>query len=201
MNVENIKEKYTEGTRIELNIMKGESQMPSGLKGTVTHVDDAGQVHIDWDNGSTLALNVVEDSFKIIDEDTKIKVLFIEPHKYPRVIDLNDTLEDMQKLVGGDIEEYMPFDDDVAIVCNEEGKLNGEELNRAIYGDDGRLLDIIAGKFFICYAPIESERFLSMPDDLLKKYEKLFKYPERITVSENKIEVKPYKPMSKSLER
>lgn len=201
MNVENIKEKYTEGTRIELNIMKGESQMPSGLKGTVTHVDDAGQVHIDWDNGSTLALNVIEDSFKIIDEDTIIKVLFIEPHKYPRVIDLNDTLEDMQKLVGGDIEEYMPFDDDVAIVCNEEGKLNGEELNRAIYGDDGRLLDIIAGKFFICYVPIESERFLSMPDDLLKKYEKLFKYPERITVSENKIEVKPYKPMRKSLER
>lgn len=201
MNVENIKEKYTEGTRIELNIMKGESQMPSGLKGTVTHVDDAGQVHIDWDNGSTLALNVVEDSFKIIDEETKIKVLFIEPHKYPRVINLNDTLEDMQKLVGGDIEEYMPFDDDVAIVCNEEGKLNGEELNRAIYGDDGRLLDIIAGKFFICYAPIESERFLSMPDDLLKKYEKLFKYPERISVSDSKIEVKPYKPMSKSMER
>lgn len=201
MNIKNIKEKYTEGTRIELNIMKGESQMPSGLKGTVTHVDDAGQVHIDWDNGSTLALNVVEDSFKIIDEDTKIKVLFIEPHKYPRVIDLNDTLEDMQKLVGGDIEEYMPFDDDVAIVCNEEGKLNGEELNRAIYGDDGRLLDIIAGKFFICYAPIESERFLSMPDDLLKKYEKLFKYPERISVSDSKIEIKPYKPMSKSMER
>lgn len=201
MNVENIKEKYTEGTRIELNLMKGESQMPRGLKGTVTHVDDAGQVHIDWDNGSTLALNVIEDSFKIIDEDTKIKVLYIEPHKYPRVVNLNDTLEDMQKLVGGDIEEYMPFDDDVAIVCNEEGKLNGEELNRAIYGDNGHLLDIIAGKFFICYAPIESERFLSMPDDLLKKYEKLFKYPERITVSENKIEVKPYKPMSKSLER
>ena len=201
MNIENIKEKYTEGTRIELNLMKGESQMPSGLKGTVTHVDDAGQVHIDWDNGSTLALNVIEDSFKIIDEDTKIKVLFIEPHKYPRVVNLNDTLEDMQKLVGRDIEEYMPFDDDVAIVCNEEGKLNGEELNRAIYGDDGHLLDIIAGKFFICYAPIESERFLSMPDYLLKKYEKLFKYPERITVSENKIEVKPYKPMSKSLER
>ena len=97
MNIENIKEKYTEGTRIELNLMKGESQMPSGLKGTVTHVDDAGQVHIDWDNGSSLALNVIEDSFKIIDEDTKIKVLFIEPHKYPRVIDLNDTLEDMQK--------------------------------------------------------------------------------------------------------
>ena len=48
MNIENIKEKYTEGTRIELNLMKGESQMPSGLKGTVTHVDDAGQVHIDW---------------------------------------------------------------------------------------------------------------------------------------------------------
>lgn len=201
MNIENIKEKYTQGTRIELNIMKGESQMPSGLKGTVTHVDDAGQVHINWDNGSTLALNVLEDSFKIIDDEEKIKVLLVEPHKYPRVIDLKDTLEDMQKLVGGDIEEYMPFEDEVAIVCNEEGKINGEELNRAIYGNDGSLLDIIAGKFFVCYAPIESERFLSMPDDLLNKYEKLFKYPERITVFDNRIEVKPYKPMSKSLDR
>lgn len=201
MNIENIKEKYTQGTRIELNIMKGESQMPSGLKGTVTHVDDAGQVHINWDNGSTLALNVLEDSFKIIDDEEKIKVLLVEPHKYPRVIDLKDTLEDMQKLVGGDIEEYMPFEDEVAIVCNEEGKINGEELNRAIYGNDGSLLDIIAGKFFVCYAPIESERFLSMPDDLLNKYEKLFKYPERITVFDSRIEVKPYKPMSKSLDR
>lgn len=46
--------------------------------------------------------------------------------------------------------------------------MNGAELNRAIYSDDKEILDIIAGKFFIAYAPIESESFLSMPKDLMK---------------------------------
>ena len=42
MNLDNLKEKYIPGTRIELSVMVGESQMPSGLKGTVTGVDDMG---------------------------------------------------------------------------------------------------------------------------------------------------------------
>lgn len=98
----------------------------------------------------------------------KINVLLIEPGKYPKQIEIEDTLEAMQETVGGYIEEYMPFDDEIAIVCNEEGKMNGAELNRAIYSDDKEILDIIAGKFFIAYAPIESESFLSMPKDLMK---------------------------------
>ena len=195
--VNELRKKYPKGTRIKCVLMKDKyNPVPSGTIGSVRNVDDAGTIHMAWENGSSLALNISEDKFNYL-----IEVLLVEPGKYPKVIEISDDLETMQSVVGGYIEEYMPFDDDVAIVCNESGKINGEELNRAIYGDNGHLLDIIAGKFFICYAPIESERFLSMPDDLLKKYEKLFKYPERITVSENKIEVKPYKPMSKSLER
>lgn len=201
MNLDNLKEKYIPGTRIELSVMAGESQMPSGLKGTVTGVDDMGQVHINWDNGSSLALNVVEDSFKIIEKEERIKVLLIEPNKYPKVIEIGDDLDDMQATVGGPIEEYMPFDDVVAIVCNEEGKILGKDLNRAIYDNDGRILDIIAGKFFICYAPLESEKFLSLPDDMLKKYQEKFKYPERITLIDERIIVKPVKPFSKEMER
>ena len=107
----------------------------------------------------------------------------------------------MQETVGGYIEEYMPFDDEVAIVCNEEGKMNGAELNRAIYSDDKEILDIIAGKFFIAYAPIESESFLSMPKDLMKKYEDKFRYPERFYQTDKGIEAKEYKPISKDMER
>ena len=91
----------------------------------------------------------------------------------------------------------MPFDDEVAIVCNEEGKMNGAELNRAIYSNDKEILDIIAGKFFIAYAPIESESFLSMPKDLMKKYEDKFRYPERFYQTDKGIEAKAYKPISK----
>ena len=131
----------------------------------------------------------------------KINVLLIEPGKYPKQIEIEDTLEAMQETVGGYIEEYMPFDDEIAIVCNEEGKMNGAELNRAIYSDDKEILDIIAGKFFIAYAPIESEKFLSMPKELARKYEEKFKYPERFYKSLDGIEAKPYKPVSKDMER
>ena len=65
----------------------------------------------------------------------KISVLLVEPNKYPKMIEIDDTLEAMQEVVGGDIEEYMPFEDEVAIICNEEGKVNGLTPNRAVYGE------------------------------------------------------------------
>lgn len=201
MNVEKLREMYPEGTKIILQEMQGESQMAKGLNGTVTHVDDAGQIHMRWENGSSLALNVEVDTFKKIEPEEKISVVLVEPGKYPKFVEIEDTLEAMQETVAGYIEEYMPFDDEVAIVCNEEGKVNGLPLNRAVYGENKEILDIIAGKFFIAYAPIESEKFQSMPKDLARKYLEKFKYPERFNQTENGIEAKAYKPVSKDMER
>lgn len=67
---------YQKGMRIRLNYMEGESDMPSGLKGTVQHVDDIGQIHMKWDNGRTLALNSDKDSFSIISRTFTIPVRF-----------------------------------------------------------------------------------------------------------------------------
>lgn len=67
--------------------------------------------------------------------ETRISVLLVEPDRYPRMIEIDDTLEAMQAVVGGDIEEYMPFEDEVAIVCHEEGKLIGLPPNRAVYAE------------------------------------------------------------------
>lgn len=108
----------------------------------------------------------------------KILVLLVEPGKCPKVIEIENTLEAMQNIVGGNIEVYEPFDDEVAIVCNEEGKVKGLPLNRAIYSDRGELVDIIAGTFFVCYAPVDSEEFMDLPKELAEKYEKYFKEPE-----------------------
>ena len=137
--------------------------------------------------------------------DSKIKVLLVEPEKYPKEIVIDDSLEAMQEVVGGDIEEYMPYDDDVAIICNEEGKMRGLPLNRAVYVQDNdkkEMVDIICGKFFICYAPPESESFQSLPDDMMKKYKEQFKYPERFSkeVGGN-IVAEPFKPKSKDYEK
>lgn len=129
----------------------------------------------------------------------KLSVLLVEPGKYPQMIEMEDSLEAMQRIVGGDIEEFMPYVDEVAIICNEEGKMNGLPPNRAIYfepeGAESReMVDIIFGTFFICYAPAESEKFLSLPKELAQKYEAKFKLPERFFRQGDKIIAVPCEP-------
>lgn len=84
-------------------------------------------------------------------------------------------------------------------MCNEEGKISGLPLNRAIYSDGSKQIsDIIAGNFFIAYAPVDSENFKNMPDDLLKKYSEKFKYPERFYKQNGEIKVTQIKPRERS---
>lgn len=136
-------------------------------------------------------------------ENDKLRVLLLKPGELAEIAEIEDNLESMQRLVEGNIEEYMPFEDasdprtgDCAIVCNEEGKMLGMELNRGIFDQNGRLQDIIAGPFFICYAPVESEKFLSMPPDLEEKMRKKFELPEQFYVSENGIRSKKMHPVN-----
>ena len=86
---------------------------------------------------------------------------------------------------------------------DEYGGKDGWKIEKCYVKDENNreMLDIIAGKFFIAYAPIESEKLLSMPKDLMKKYEEKFKYPERFYQTDNGIVAKAYKPVSKDMER
>lgn len=54
--VERLRKQYPAGTKVELVEMNDPYRhMPPGLKGIVKSVDDACSVHINWENGSTLA--------------------------------------------------------------------------------------------------------------------------------------------------
>ena len=64
--IKKLKEAYPEGTQIRLLRMNGEEQMPSGMQGTVRRVDDIGQIHISWENGSSLPVNTEEDEFEMV---------------------------------------------------------------------------------------------------------------------------------------
>lgn len=135
------------------------------------------------------------------DKVETISILLIQPGKYPKTVEIEDSLEAMQAVVGGDIEEYMPFEDEVAIICNEEGKVNGLPLNRAVYDSEHQMIEIMAGDFFICHAPFASEKFQSLPPDLAKKYSEMFRYPEQFVRTDKGITAIPYKPKEKDLER
>ncbi len=64
-----LREKYPEGCRVELVKMDDlYREMPPGLKGVVTGVDDSGSFHVDWQNGSSLAVIFGEDKCRRTDE-------------------------------------------------------------------------------------------------------------------------------------
>lgn len=103
-----------------------------------------------------------------------MKVLVVEVGQQPMVKEIDDSLRSMQEIVGGYIQPVYPWREEVALVCNEEGKLNGLALNRPLLDDRGQLVDIIAGTFFICSAPIDSESFQSLTDEQIERYSRLF---------------------------
>ena len=104
-----------------------------------------------------------------------MKVLVIEPLKEPYVKSIEDDLESMQEIVGGLIQAIYPFDHpEIALICNEEGKLKRLPLNRALLDIDGNIIDIVAGTFFLCSAPSDSENFESLSDEQIERYKKRF---------------------------
>ena len=100
--------------------------------------------------------------------ESGMTVVACYPGKTAQVVKITGGLEGMQQFVGGFIEAVYPFSDPVAIVCNEEGKMNGMELNRALYTEDGTMFDIVAGPMFVC--GLGDEDFASLQGDLLEKY-------------------------------
>ena len=94
-------------------------------------------------------------------------------------MELEDSLASMQRAVGGLIQAvYEPGGRDAALICNEEGKLLGLPLNRALRNEDGKIYDVIAGIFFICGAPPDSESFTALTDEQVAYWLKRFAKPE-----------------------
>ena len=89
--------------------------------------------------------------------ENKIRILYVQPGKYPEERLAANELHPLQQLVGGDIQAVYPWSkDNVALVCNDSGKVDGLPLNRCI--ED---YDVIAGNFFIC--GFCGEEFCSLP--------------------------------------
>ena len=116
------------------------------------------------------------EEFEEMEAEKGMTVVACYPGKTAQVIEIDGSLESMQQFVGGYIEAVYPFDDPVAVICNEEGKLNGLPLNRALYTEDGEMVDITAGNIIIC--GLGEEDFASLQGELLEKYLEKFKQPE-----------------------
>ena len=130
---------------------------------------------------------------KSVPQDNTIRVVLLEPGKEARITNIGATLEDMQAAVGGYIEAVYPYAEEVAIVVNEEGKLEGLPLNRALRHEDTKeIYDIIAGPCFIC--DCSGENFESLTPEQAQRYEQMFRNPEQFFKLNGKIIAVPYQP-------
>lgn len=118
-----------------------------------------------------------------------ITVLSVKPLREPCVITIPNKLRTLQDQVGGMIEAVYPFEDPVAILLNDEGKLNGSMPNRGLYDSSGNLYDVIAGTFLI--VGLSGEDFCSLSEELSEKYMEKYKVPERMALINGRIRMLP----------
>ena len=102
-----------------------------------------------WDRQFDGELDDIPDEYRItgsgeaVERDSTIAVLIVEPGKEPYVKEIDSDLKSLQHEVGGCIEAIYPYEDPVALVCNEEGKLEGLPLNRALRDEDGDIYSFL----------------------------------------------------------
>ena len=121
-----------------------------------------------------------------------MQVVIVEPEKKPVVQNIDDTLTSMQQIVGGTIQAVYPFEEPVALICNDEGKLLNLPLNRALRDSNGAIYDVVAGTFFLCAAPVDSDHFEGLTDEQAQTCLERFAMPERFIMVNGDIFVLPY---------
>lgn len=126
-----------------------------------------------------------------------MKVIVVEPFKKGYVKDIEGGLESLQKEVGGYIEAVYPFEDMVALVCDEEAKLKGSQPNRALRLDNGRVYDIVCGKFLIL--GLGEDDFTDVPEELMQKYLDMYEPHDEFIKLGRKVFLSTYKDNGKCL--
>ena len=132
-------------------------------------------------------------------DPAKIRVLVVEPRQAPYMKEISSGLASLQKEVGGYIEAVYPFEEPCALICNEEGKLNGLPLNRALRDEDGQIYDIIAGKFLV--VGLGEENFESLSEEDARRFSKLYESPELFAQINGQLVVLPFNPQKANAER
>ena len=122
-------------------------------------------------------------------DNEKISVLVVEPEKKPYAKEISSGLSSLQHEVGGYIQAVYPYEEPVAIICDEEAKLKGSELNRVLRDEDGQIYDVVAGTFLI--VGLGESEFTSLTPEHMKQFKEKFETPEMFMRLNGKLLVLP----------
>lgn len=137
---------------------------------------NASEIVLDAEDFSTVEFVYQEEHEIQKAQIETMDVLLVEPGQFPKRVQIGIELEDLQEAVQGGIEVAYPFDDKVGIIVNDEHKLNGMPLNRAIRTEDGEVVDIYAGPFLV--VGLTEDDFGSLTPEQMEKFEEMFHTPE-----------------------
>ena len=115
-------------------------------------------------------------------KEKEITVVKVEPMKEPVISTLTNDLDHLQKAVSIGVDyqgliEFVYIEDNVSILCNEEGKLIGLTPNRRL-GDD-----ILCGVFYVVEED-DKGNLISLSPAQQDRYLRKFVVPDVIKVSE-----------------
>lgn len=105
-----------------------------------------------------------------------IDILIVEPGKAPRPARVVHTLENLQDIVGGQLEIGCFLPQRVLLICNENGKSLGLVPNRRNPGTE----DYIAGTFLLC--GLEGDGFGSLTAAQQQEFQRRFAKPGEFMV-------------------
>lgn len=126
-----------------------------------------------------------------------IRVVLVEPGKPARIADIEASLNGYYRAIAADtIQAVYPFEEPVCLIMDDEGKLKGSALNRALRDSDtGDVYDIVAGTFFVCSC--KEDYYGSLDEVEQKKYLEMFRWPERFIQVNETIYAVPVKPQDR----
>ncbi len=174
------------------NLMKALMDSPSPLQEVYEMFADK-----ETDYMQTLRDTITETAEHNFEKQTEnsLTVLVVAPGEKPRIETIDCGLESLQQQVGGYIEAVYPFEEPVGLVCNEEGKINGMQLNRALRDDENSIYDIVSGTFLV--VGLGEEDFCSLTPEQIEKYSEHFAEPEMFFMLDGEIQAIPYNDPSK----
>ena len=174
------------------NLMKALMDSPSPLQEVYEMFADK-----ETDYMQTLRDTITETAEHNFEKQTEnsLTVLVVAPGEKPSVVTIPAGLDSLYNQVGEPIQAIYPFEEPVGIVCNDNGKINGMQLNRALRDDENSIYDIVSGTFLV--VGLGEEDFCSLTPEQIEKYSEHFAEPEMFFMLDGEIQAIPYNDPSK----
>lgn len=112
--------------------------------------------------------------------EERISAILVKKNDFAKAVRIVNSMDVFYKAIDCRMIEPIVLDDQTLILCDEEGRLTQKEFNRAIYDENGKVVNQIVGDFLIVGNDRENGDFTSLSKEQIEKYTKLYHDPQKL---------------------